>query len=157
MGFCPFSLESLWWSTQVRRSLSEKVKKSSVLGAWAKKWKHGIERLPQGKDVDSVAICAQRLCRVFTTTSNPDLPPQNFCSSPENIDSPAVHADTFRIGTWQATLVYRYSSRCDAAPTASAVFYLPGSIGMRCNMMAEFAFRCICLSCRPTIATSTCA
>ena len=57
-----------------------------------KKWTHGIERLPQGKDVDSVAICAQRLCRLFTTTSNPDHPPQNLGSSPEIIDSLTVHA-----------------------------------------------------------------
>ena len=57
-----------------------------VIPPWCmgKKWTHGIERLPQGKDVDSVAICAQRLCRLFTTTSNPDLPPHNLCSSSEN-------------------------------------------------------------------------
>ena len=47
-------------------------------------WTHGIERLPPGKDVDSVAICAQRLLRLLTATANPDHPPQNLGGSPKN-------------------------------------------------------------------------
>ena len=51
-----------------------------------KKWTHGIERQPQGKDVDSVAICAQlRLCRFLQRPPQPPtIHPKVLCSSPEN-------------------------------------------------------------------------
>ena len=126
MGFLLFSLESLWWSTQVRRPLSEKVNK--IIHPWnmGKKLTHGIERLPQGKDVDSVAICAQRLCRLFTTTSNPDRPPQNLCSSPEIIDSLAVHA--VHSGKGRGKL-HRCTGIIRGAMPRRRHFNLPGSIG----------------------------
>ena len=60
------------------------------------KWTHGIERQPQGKDVESVAICAKKRLRRFFLQRPPQTPAIHHpitCAAPQRIiDSLAVHA-----------------------------------------------------------------
>ena len=51
----------------------------------------------------------------------------------------------------------RYSSQCVTRRLRLAVWYSPGLVGMRFNMVAACVYRCIGLSCRFAIATFACS
>ena len=131
VGFWPALVGArscLFVLTRVQRPLSDNKEKG-------KTWTHGIERLPQGKDVDSVAICAQQALSLLPRPpQTPAIHPIS-CAAPQKIiDSFAVHAVHSEGVTWLITLVYGFLYR-----------------------MAAFAPQYICLSCFLAIPTPTCS
>ena len=87
-GSCLSSFESFRWWTQVRRPIFGKGGKSylhvSSIEGVGKKWTHGIERLPPGKDADSVAICAQKTLSFSRPPQTPTFHPKR-CAAPQRI------------------------------------------------------------------------
>ena len=93
-----------------------------------KKWTHGIERLPQGKDVDSVAICTQRHCRFSRPPQTPPFHPKT-CAAPQISLTRRQCTQCVQKESVANCIRYRYSSLCKPRQLRPAVCIYLGRSG----------------------------